>query len=149
MHLLIQLITVYLGALGFSLVFHIRGKKLIYTSLGGLLTWIIYLAAVAVTSNDYIGALVAALLLTTYAELIARWDKCPVTVILVAAIIPLIPGNALYQTINAAMQKNWNLFFERGTYTLLFAGSLAAGILAGTSIFYPVKCLMRRGHFSR
>ncbi len=142
MQLFIQLVTVYLGSLGFSLVFHIRGKKLFYTSLGGLFTWIVYLAAASAAASDYIGALVAALLLTAYAELIARREKCPVTVILVAAIIVLLPGNALYQTINAAMQKDWNRFFERGRYTLLFAGCLAVGILAGTSIFYNVKRLL-------
>ena len=42
-HALLQLITATMGALCFSLIFNVRGRQLIFTTLGGLLAWGSYL----------------------------------------------------------------------------------------------------------
>ena len=40
---LIQIFTGFLGSLGFSILFNIRGRKLWVASLGGLISWTIFL----------------------------------------------------------------------------------------------------------
>ena len=40
---LIQIFTGFLGSLGFSILFNIRGRKLLVASLGGLISWTIFL----------------------------------------------------------------------------------------------------------
>ena len=37
--IVMQLVTAFLGSLGFALLFHVRREKLLLASLGGLLSW--------------------------------------------------------------------------------------------------------------
>ena len=68
----------------------------------------------------------------------ARVYKTPVTVFLVAAAIPLIPGAALYRTMNCLMSQDWMEMRKESTYALLFAASMSAGITLTTLIFRAV-----------
>ena len=53
MHYLIQLLTAYLGALGFGAVYNLHGKKLQFAALGGLLGWAVYLGVGIFTDSPY------------------------------------------------------------------------------------------------
>ena len=63
------------------------------------------------------------------------FHKTPVTVFLVSATIPLIPGAALYRTMNWMLMKDWAKFQKDGIYTILFAVSMAAGMTLTTIAF--------------
>lgn len=125
----LQLLTAFLGSLGFSILFNIRKDKLLPASLGGLLAWAVYLIAGTVTDSDVIRYFIASMCFTVYAEIFARIKKTPATLFLVSSAIPLIPGGSLYQTMNYAMQKDWTAFCSQGLYTLLLAVAIAAGII--------------------
>ena len=131
----IQLMEALLGSLGFAALFNIRGKKLIFATIGGFLSWATYLAAVCINANPYFCGFISTVLTTLYAEVMARMVKTPVTVFLVSATIPLIPGAALYRAMNCLMHRNYAGFSKEGTYTLLFAASMSAGITFTTVVF--------------
>ena len=126
MHEMIQLLVSFTGSLGFAVLFNIHGKKLWFAALGGCLSWAVYLI---------VGSTVT---ITLYAECMARIHKTPVTVFLVSATIPLIPGAALYRTMNWMMMQEWDKFCADGTYTILFAASMAAGMTLTTILFRMV-----------
>lgn len=125
----IQLLTAFLGSLGFALLFNVRGNKLLPASLGGLLSWGVYLLAGLFTASDPLRYLIASITFTLYAEILARVLKTPATLFLVSAAIPLIPGGSLYRTMEYAMQGDSASFGVWGLATLLLAASIAAGIL--------------------
>lgn len=50
-------------------------------------------------------------------------------------IMLLIPGAALYRAMNCLMYRNYAGFSKEGTYTLLFAASMSAGITFTTVVF--------------
>lgn len=131
----IQLMAALLGSLGFAALFNIRGKKLIFATIGGFLSWATYLAATCINANPYFCGFISTVLTTLYAEVMARMVKTPVTVFLVSATIPLIPGAALYRAMNCLMHRNYAGFSKEGTYTLLFAASMSAGITFTTVVF--------------
>lgn len=131
----IQLMAALLGSLGFAALFNIRGKKLIFATIGGFLSWATYLAADCINVNPYFCGFISTVLTTLYAEVMARMVKTPVTVFLVSATIPLIPGAALYRAMNCLMHRNYAGFSKEGTYTLLFAASMSAGITFTTVVF--------------
>ena len=131
----IQLMAALLGSLGFAALFNIRGKKLIFATIGGFLSWATYLAAACIYANPYFCGFISTVLTTLYAEVMARMVKTPVTVFLVSATIPLIPGAALYRAMNCLMHRNYAGFSKEGTYTLLFAASMSAGITFTTVVF--------------
>ena len=77
--------------------------------------------------------------LTLYAEVMAIFQKSPVTVFLVSAAIPLIPGAALYRAMDCVMNGDWPGLWARGSYALLFAASMSAGITVTTILFQLVR----------
>lgn len=135
---IIQLVAATFGSLGFAALFNIRGEKLAVATVGGFLAWGIYLVCARFTENPYLCGFVSSVGLTIYAECMARLHKTPVTVFLVSAAVPLIPGAALYRAMNCVMKQDWAGVSKESSYTLLFAASMAAGITFTTIIFRMV-----------
>lgn len=127
---LIQLAAAGLGSLGFALLFNLRGKRLFWASLGGVISWGVYLLIMIFWPNEAGCFFFAAFLLTVYAEIMARIQKSPVTVYLVAGTIPLIPGASLYRTMSFAVSADWRMALNNGVHTLLLAAAISGGILA-------------------
>ena len=131
---LIQIFTGFLGSLGFSILFNIRGRKLLVASLGGLISWTIFLLLEPVFQGEASRYFFAAAAITVYSEFFARILKTPTTTFLVSSIVPLIPGGSLYYTMNYALNEQWNLFVQKAFSTLELALALAVGIIAITTL---------------
>ncbi len=144
MNPILQLAAAWLGTLGFALLFNVRGEKLLFASLGGLLAWAVYLLAARFTPNHYLCGFCATVALTLYAELMAILKKSPVTVFLVSAAIPLIPGAALYRAMDCLMHGDWPGLWSQGSYALLFAASMSAGITVTTVVFQLIRGSLRQ-----
>lgn len=139
MRYVMELTTAFLGSLGFALVFQVRREKLLLASLGGLLAWGVYLLMGFATDQDVVRYFAAAVALTVYGELLARVVKCPATLFIVTASIPLIPGGSLYHTMQYFMQNDLEAFSAQALTTLLLALALAVGMLFPSSIFQLLR----------
>ena len=146
MNILIQILTAYLGTLGFNILFNIRGKKLLLATLGGTLSWAMFLVLEPLLPGEVLRYALAAATITVYGEVLARLEKTPTTTFLVPSIIPLIPGSALYYTMNYALNKQWNEFAHQSFYTLQLALALAVGIIAVTTLIRLLTSLLARLH---
>lgn len=134
MNPLIQICMGLLGTLGFNLLFNIRGKKLVFATLGGLISWSVFLVLEPLLQGEATRYLIATAAITAYGEVLARKMKTPTTTFLVPSLIPLVPGSALYYTMNYALKKQWTEFVHQAFYTLQLAVSLAVGIIAVTTV---------------
>ena len=134
-----QLVTAFLGSLGFALLFHVRREKLLLASLGGLLAWGVYLLVGLASDQEVVRYFVASVVLTVYAEILARVVKCPATLFIVTASIPLIPGGSLYRTMEYFMQNDLEAFSRQALTTVLLAVAIAVGMLFPTAIFQLVR----------
>lgn len=130
----VQIFMAFLGSLGFAMLYNIKGIKLLYAAAGGLLGWSINLSLGIWLNNEVAQFFIAAVLVTIYAEICARLNKTPTTTFLITAIIPLVPGGALYYTMSYAVNGLWNSFVDSGVYTVSLAVALAAGIMVGSSL---------------
>lgn len=139
MRYVMELTAAFLGSLGFALLFHVRREKVLLASLGGLLAWGVYLLSGLVTDQDVVRYFAASVVLTVYAETLARVVKCPATLFIVTASIPLIPGGSLYHTMQYFMQNDLNACSSQGLTTLLLAVSIAVGMLFPTAIFQLLR----------
>ncbi len=135
---LFQLFAICLGAIGFSLFNKIKVKHLAPSTLGGLLTWVIYTAMFSYTDHIFLATLVGGVFSGVWAEVMARVMKAPANVYIPGAIIPLLPGSALYSTMSALLDGNTELFSEHGTRTLLITFGLASGILLSSIIAHYI-----------
>ena len=140
----IQVLVSMLGTLGFSLLFHVTGKKLVAIVAGGAVSWIAYLIVVALYENPVLGLLASTFLLGLLAEIFARIFKAPAISFLVPMLVPLIPGGDLYYTTLFLVQRMGDAFTQRANLLLWEAGAIAFGIiLAACMTHIPYKSLVR------
>ena len=90
----------------------------------------------------------AALVLSVYSETMARVRKCPVTVYLLIAIFPLVPGAGIYVTMQHALRGENTLFLSEMMHTLSLSGALALGILLVSSAIRMWRVFRRRVHLN-
>lgn len=133
-----------LGAMGFSVLYQIRGRKLLFCMLGGGLAWLFCLALSARGASDAAALLGASAFASAYSELMARILKAPATVFCVPAVIPLVPGATLYYAMVDAVEGDWAAFGEKGFDALSFAAAIACGILAVISVNSLIRSFAAR-----
>ncbi|MBQ3667743.1 MAG: threonine/serine exporter family protein [Clostridia bacterium] len=128
-----------LSSLGFSMMFGLRSKKLLYVAIGGAITWLSYLVSMKIGVNEVMAYAVAAGLGTVFSEIMARAIKTPVTAFVIPVNIPLVPGASLYYSLLAMWQKDFDTFLDKGKYTAAVACAMALGILVSTMLFRLIK----------
>ncbi len=131
----LQLITAFLGSLGFGFVFNARPKNTLIGAFGGLGGWATVLVCVELWGSEILGYFIASALITLAAEILARVLHCPTTLFIVIAILPLVPGKSLYITMQYATEGLWEKFASQGITTLLYAIAISAGIMLMTAVF--------------
>lgn len=135
----LQLASAFAGSMGFALLFQVRRGKLMLASLGGLLAWAVYLALGPVMPQDVPRFFIASVALTIYAEVLARVVKCPATLFLVTAAVPLIPGGSLYHTMRYFVEGDFAASSAQGLNTMLLALAIAVGMIVPMSLFQLVR----------
>lgn len=129
----VQIITGFIGSLGFAILFNIRGKRLIAAAFGGFLSWSLFVVFNIFINNDPVNYFFVALLVSIYAEVMARVMKTPTTTFITTSLIPLIPGGSLYYTMAYAFSSDFENFLTKGLYTLQLAAALAIGIIVAVT----------------
>ena len=135
---MISLITAFLGSLGFALMFNIRKRLILPASIGGFLSWGIYLLCQYAGTGIFSASLAASAFAAVFAEVLARIFKTPSTVFYIPAVIPLVPGSSLYYTMNAAAFRNKTEFMNYGFETILYVLGIACGIFFVSGTVYIV-----------
>lgn len=141
--IIIQLISAFAGSLGFTLVFQLRKKLLVAASVGGLLNWGAYLLLSPLFKSEFVPCFLAAAVAVVYCELSARVFKAPVTLFLVPAVIPSVPGGSLFYTMSSIVQKDWEAAKSYGMTTAEFALGIAAGICLAVVVFSIINSIVR------
>lgn len=98
-----------------------------------------YLALGPVISSEVPRFFIASVVLTIYGEILARVVKCPATLFLVTAAVPLIPGGSLYHTMRYFVEGDFAACSAQGLNTLLLALAIAAGMIVPTSLFQLIR----------
>lgn len=131
----IPILSAAVGALTFAMFFGIKSKKLIWCTIGGALTWAVYLISLELGLMDAGAYALGAAAGTLYAEILARVVKTPVSMFALTSLIPMVPGGALYYTMLGLLRGDKEAFVEKAFYTLTAAGSMAMGMFAATMLF--------------
>ncbi len=132
---IIQIITGFIGSLCFGVLFNLKGKRLAAGALGGLLSWGIFVLFSQFILSEPINYFLVAVVISIYAEVLARVLKTPATPIITTSLIPLIPGGSLYYTVASAFDSSFGVFSERAFYTLKLAAALALGMIVVLAVW--------------
>lgn len=148
LHYFLPCVYAFAACAAFAMVMNLRGKKLVFASLGGALGWLVYLLCTPL-HNDIIQFFFATAAISVYAEVMARVHKAPVTGYLLVAMLPMVPGGGIYYTMEYCIVGNTERFLETGLHTLGIAGSLAMGILFVSSLVRLWNMISSTGRKSR
>ncbi|MCD7818147.1 MAG: threonine/serine exporter family protein [Lachnospiraceae bacterium] len=124
----------FIGCIGFSILFNIRGIGTIICCLGGVLSWSVYFFAVRSGISELTAYFLATAFAAIYSETMARVRKFPAISYLVVSIFPMIPGAGVYYTMNYIVRGEMSLVADQGLYTIAIAGLMAVAILLVSTI---------------
>lgn len=130
----IQILTAFLGTLGFCFLFNMRGIKILFAALGGMLSWALFLILGLFMDSEPIRYFIVSVCTTTYSEILARVLKTPSSTFSIVTLIPLIPGGALYYTTTYALSRDMELFLPKFISTVELSVALSLGIVIVTAI---------------
>lgn len=126
--ILIQLITAGSGTLGFAMVYKTSPKKLPVAILGGMLTYAMYELVCLLGGGIMAAAFCSALVMAIFSEVFARIMKAPAILFLFACLIPIVPGNALYNTMYNLLSYNEEKLLHNAKITLETVLGIAVGL---------------------
>lgn len=132
---MLQVCMSFLGSLGFSILYNVRGRKLLLAALGGAMTWGLHLLLGSIVPNVALRYFLCAVFAAFYAELLARRLKTPAATFLIPSMIPHIPGGSLYETMHYALSGQWDACLSQALYTLALALALALGIVVVLTVY--------------
>lgn len=140
----IQILAGCIGTLGFAVLYNIRGKRLVYAAFGGLLSWLFFLLFGLILQSDVLQSFLSAVLVSVYAEILARALRTPATTFSIVSLIPLVPGSSLYYSMTAALSETYVDFVDRATYTLKIAAALSLGLILVTAFSKHIRLWMHQ-----
>lgn len=126
---IIQIAAALVGTMGFGILFNTRGKRLLFSTLGGMLSWALYLLLYSFLPNEVLCYFIVSLSASIYSEVMARILKTPAITFCIISLIPLVPGSSLYYSIASVLGGSAEDFFGKTAYTLSLAAALSLGII--------------------
>lgn len=126
--------------MAFGIIFNVPKKSIITGGIIGMIGWYVLILLTREHQFDMVSAtLIAAFIVATSSQILARYQKMPVTVFSVAGIIPLVPGGLAYDTMRHFVENDYNVAMEFATKTLLISGAIAFGLIFSGVISQTIR----------
>lgn len=123
-----------ISSLCFAIIFNVRGKNIIFASIGGGISWFIYMLVHSLYNSNIFALFLGAAVVSIYSEIMARVNKVPVTTFIICGILPLVPGNGMYYTMHETILGNVEKATAYAIQTFGAAGSIAIAIAMVSSL---------------
>lgn len=131
--MILQCIYAFTATVAFCIMFNVRGRNVIWASLGGAVGWAVYYICKE-SGTEVVAYFLAAFSVTLYSEFLAVVRRTPSNTFLIPSIIPLVPGGIIYNAMAEWLNGADETFINTGNHALNVAGALAIGIIFGTVI---------------
>lgn len=131
----IEIIYAFFATFFFSIIFNLRGKKIIFSSICGALGWFTLLLAQNAKYSKTASFFIAAIAITIYSEILGKKLKTPVTTALIPGLIPLVPGGGIYYTMYYIVSNEFLAARAKGMETLSITVALSVGIFLVSTFF--------------
>ena len=133
--MVVQTIGAFLAVISFSLILELPKRHVILAGGIGAASWLVYLLVQASSGSVIAAAFLSSLLVALSSHIFARIFKAPVTVFLVAGILPSVPGASIYRSVSYVIANNPELSSHYLVETLQVSGAIAMAIFIMDSLF--------------
>lgn len=124
----------FFAAVGFSVLFNIPRKEMIFAGVCGGLGWVVHEqmmhTGMSIIFTSFLGALVVGVL----SEVFAKIRKMPATVFIAPGIIPLVPGYGLYYAMLSIIEREYDTALQVGFETLMVSTVIAAAVILSSTV---------------
>ncbi|WP_439649417.1 threonine/serine exporter family protein [Lentibacillus daqui] len=139
-----QLITSFIAAAGFGIIFNAPRQSLIQCGLIGMLGWILYYWLVEQGMNVVPATVLAAMLVGALSQICAKLYKTPIIIFIVSGIIPLVPGGSAYDAMRHFVVNDYYTAVQLSTKVMLLSGGIAIGLMFSEVVNQLIIKLIRR-----
>ena len=122
--IILDFIYCFAASLFFALIMNAPKKTLIHSSIVASIGYFIYITC-SEQLNTTLGFFAGTTFVAMMGEIFARKFKMPATIFIFPAVIPMVPGFGLYQTMLALVQSNIPQALEIGVNTILSIAAMA------------------------
>lgn len=129
-----QMFAILVESVAFCIIFRIRGINIVLASIGAVCGTAVFLILSSLFVSYYLSYMAAGFIISAYGEVMARVRKTPVTVFLVIAIFPLVPGSNAYYMMEYCILQQFRLAAYQAVRMVAIAGSIALGLFVAASI---------------
>ena len=133
--MVVQTLGAFFAVISLALILEVPSKHIFHAGFVGAACWAIYLISLKMTDSVIFAAFVSALVVALISHIFARIYKVPVTVFLVAGILPSVPGASIYRSVYYMIRNAGDLSNYYLTETLQIAGAIAMAIFIMDSLF--------------
>ena len=131
---ILQVIASGIGIWCFAITFNAPKKEYLYCAINGAVSWMMYLIFGWFGFGVTLACIGASFTITILARVFSALRKHPVTVYLISAIFPLVPGAAIYYTAYYLIMDDFTMAGAKGLEAFKMAGGIALGIMFGFGI---------------
>lgn len=134
----------FISTIAYGMMSNAPIRTLFAGGIVGMIGWGISKFFPAQGSEAMFSTFAAAAFVSISSQLLSIRLKVPSTIFSIAGIIPLVPGSTAYKAMLALVGNRFLEGITLGTKTMMVAGSIAAGLIFGLSIFTVWKGFVRR-----
>lgn len=139
--MMLKVLCAAVAASAFGVVFNLGVRDLCFAALNAAIGYFIYLQAMGLGLPSFVAIFIASIIMSVYAEIIARMLKRPASLFLITALIPFVPGGRLFQLVLSLINMDTSSAWSFGMLTILESGAIAFGIIIVSSLIklFPQK----------
>lgn len=126
--MILQLITSFIAAAAFCILFNAPGRALLQCGLAGMVGWVLYLQ-LDERLDTVVATFLATVVVGVISQIFARSFKMPVIIFSVGGIIPLVPGGLAYDAMRKFVENDNNQAIQFAVQALLLSGAIATGLV--------------------
>ena len=132
--LFVNVVCPFLGTVAYVVLFNIPRKYYLSCGMIGVVSWLVYLAVFGAASSAAAASFAAVVAAVFLSRMLTVRMKCPITIFLLAAIIPVVPGAGIYYTVYYLVTNQLPLAAETGIEAVKTAFGIVLGIAFVVSI---------------
>ncbi len=135
--MVIKVIGAFIAIASFAIMLETPKKYIGYAGIVGAVGWLVYLLSQGMGSDDVMATFLSAMAISIVSHVFARVLKVPVTVFLIAGILPTVPGAGMYRIAYSFIAGDAEMTAHYMITTLELAGAIAIGIFI-VDVFFRV-----------
>lgn len=124
-----QLVTSFIAAAAFSVIFNAPKNRLIQCGLVGMFGWLVYTVCTVNGIDTVVATVAAAVLVAVLSQLCAKYYKTPIIIFTVSGVIPLVPGGLAYDAMRNFVENDYNMAIQLAAKAFLISGAIAIGLV--------------------